>query len=104
MGVLAVRGILVAIASYHSQGPTQPYRSRGVGSKCLEHIIRTASTETDLKIDAIYLHVQISNLPAKEFYERHGFKEIAVFESYYKKLVPHDAWVLERENVPAKTE
>lgn len=104
MGVLAVRGIFVAVVSYHSQGPTQPYRSRGVGSKCLEHIIRTASTETDLKIDTIYLHVQVSNQPAKEFYERNGFKEISVYKDYYKKLEPHDAWVLERENVPAKTE
>ena len=56
-----------------------------------------ATEATSPKIDAIYLHVQISNPAAKAFYERHGFNELSIFEGYYKKLVPHDAWVLERE-------
>ncbi|KAJ7091152.1 acyl-CoA N-acyltransferase [Mycena epipterygia] len=47
------------------------------------------------KIDRIYLHVQTSNTEAKKFYERHGFHEIGVHENYYKKIVPHDAWILE---------
>ncbi|KAJ3554026.1 hypothetical protein NM688_g3315 [Phlebia brevispora] len=87
-----------------TMGVLAPYRSRGVGSKCLEHIIRAASTDTALKINVIYLHVQVSNPAAKGFYERHGFKEIDVYKNYYKKLVPHDAWVLEREVVPEKSE
>lgn len=41
--------------------------------------------------------MQVSNPSAKTFYQRHGFKELRIFENYYKKLVPHDAWVLERE-------
>ncbi|CAL1707617.1 unnamed protein product [Somion occarium] len=79
-----------------TMGVLAPYRSRGLGSKSLEHVITAALTHTKPKIDSIYLHVQVSNAAAKGFYERHGFKEVAVHENYYKKLVPHDAWILER--------
>lgn len=48
------------------------------------------------KIHKIYLHVQVSNGAAKNFYERHGFKEVEIHKSYYKKISPSDAWVLER--------
>ena len=62
----------------------------------MEHIINASIAYSSPQIDAIYLHVQVSNPSAKAFYERHGFKELAIYENYYKKLVPHDAWVLER--------
>ncbi len=74
----------------------QPYRSRGLGSQSLQHVIKAAVEHTNLTIKAIYLHVQISNEAAKAFYERQGFKEVSVQQNYYKKLIPHDAWVLER--------
>ncbi|KAG5648624.1 hypothetical protein DXG03_003235 [Asterophora parasitica] len=48
------------------------------------------------KISKIYLHVQVSNTDAKKFYERHGFKEVGVHADYYKKISPHDAWILEK--------
>jgi N-alpha-acetyltransferase 50 len=48
------------------------------------------------KITSIELHVQTSNDDAKKFYERHGFRQTGVQENYYKKIIPHDAWVLER--------
>ncbi|KAH8107912.1 acyl-CoA N-acyltransferase [Cristinia sonorae] len=79
-----------------TMGVLAPYRSRGLGSQSLQEIIKAATASSKPKIDSIYLHVQISNASAKRFYERHGFKEIAVHENYYKKLVPHDAWILER--------
>jgi N-alpha-acetyltransferase 50 len=44
----------------------------------------------------IHLHVQVSNTEAKRFYERHGFKEAGVITNYYKKIEPHDAWILEK--------
>ncbi|KAI0630377.1 acyl-CoA N-acyltransferase [Trametes polyzona] len=72
-----------------------PYRSRGIGSYSLKHLIDTAAAHTKPKIDAIYLHVQVSNADAKRFYERHGFAQVGVYENYYKKLTPHDAWILE---------
>ena len=45
----------------------------------------------------VYLHVQISNDDAKRFYEKHDFREVGVDESYYKKIQPPAAWVLERK-------
>ncbi|PSR74629.1 hypothetical protein PHLCEN_2v9695 [Hermanssonia centrifuga] len=80
-----------------TMGVLAPYRSRGLGSQCLDHIIRTAAAHQNPHLSAIFLHVQISNPAAKTFYERNGFKELGVFENYYKKLVPHDAWILEKE-------
>ncbi|THG99372.1 hypothetical protein EW026_g2954 [Hermanssonia centrifuga] len=80
-----------------TMGVLAPYRSRGLGSQCLDHIIRTAADHQNPHLSAIFLHVQISNPAAKTFYERNGFKELGVFENYYKKLVPHDAWILEKE-------
>ena len=74
----------------------QPYRSRGLGSQCLESVISVAVAQTKPKIHKIYLHVQVSNDAAKNFYERHGFKEVEMHKSYYKKISPSDAWVLER--------
>ncbi|KAI1794143.1 acyl-CoA N-acyltransferase [Ganoderma leucocontextum] len=79
-----------------------PYRSRGIGSQSLQHLIDAAVAHMKPKITAIYLHVQISNDEAKRFYERHGFKEIGLYENYYKKITPHDAWILQRD-VEAKT-
>ena len=52
---------------------------------------------------SLYMHVQTSNTDARRFYERHGFKEVALAENYYKKIVPHEAWVLEREVVADAT-
>ncbi|KAK7687058.1 hypothetical protein QCA50_009558 [Cerrena zonata] len=79
-----------------TMGVLAPYRSRGLGSKSLEHVIAAAANNPKLKIESMYLHVQVSNASAKSFYERHGFKEVAVQQDYYKKLIPHDAWILER--------
>ncbi|TFY69616.1 hypothetical protein EVG20_g3072 [Dentipellis fragilis] len=74
----------------------QPYRHLGIGSKSLELILESAASHTKPKISRIYLHVQISNDGAKQFYERHGFEEIGVAEHYYKKIVPSDAWILQK--------
>lgn len=80
-----------------TMGILAPYRHRGVGSYSLQKIIDAATAHAKPKIDVIYLHVQVSNDSAKAFYERHGFKEIGVYEHYYKKIVPQDAWILERK-------
>ncbi|KAI0745757.1 acyl-CoA N-acyltransferase [Earliella scabrosa] len=81
-------------------GVLAPYRSRGIGSQSLQHLLDTAAAHARPRIAAIYLHVQVSNSDAKRFYERHGFKEVGVFENYYKKIVPHDAWILQRDIEP----
>ena len=99
MGVLAVSGTRPChpIVSLNLVHPRKPYRSRGLGSHALQHVLKAAEASVKPKIKDIYLHVQVSNDAAKKFYERHGFKETSVFEGYYKKIVPHDAWVLEKE-------
>jgi ribosomal protein S18 acetylase RimI-like enzyme len=73
-----------------------------LGSQSLDLILASATAQTKPKIDKIYLHVQTSNDQAKKFYERHGFVEVELHKEYYKKIVPHDAWVLEKTLVPTK--
>lgn len=53
----------------------KPYRNRHLGSQSLEQIFAAASAQKKSKISRVYLHVQVSNVEAKRFYERHGFKE-----------------------------
>jgi len=79
-----------------TMGILAPYRSRNLGSQSLELILAAAAAHTKPKIDKIYLHVQVSNDDAKRFYERHGFTEVRIHKDYYKKIAPHDAWVLEK--------
>ena len=73
----------------------KPYRSRKLGSKSLEIILAAAEAHTKPEVDKIYLHVQVSNEQAKNFYTSHGFEQVGIQQDYYKKIVPHDAWVLE---------
>ncbi|KAG6819740.1 hypothetical protein H0H93_009131 [Arthromyces matolae] len=77
-------------------GVLAPYRSRSLGSQALELVLASAAAQRKPQINKIYLHVQVSNHAAKKFYERHGFAEVGVHEDYYKKIEPHDAWILEK--------
>lgn len=80
-----------------TMGILAPYRSRGVGSESLSHLlVAITKRQAAQKIHHIYLHVQISNDSAKRFYEKNGFREVGIQEGYYKKIVPHDAWILEK--------
>ncbi|KAJ3989857.1 N-acetyltransferase NAT13 [Lentinula detonsa] len=78
-----------------TMGVLAPYRSRGLGSQSLQQVIEATKLHNKPKISKIYLHVQISNVEAKKFYEKHGFQEVGIHEKYYKKLVPRDAWIME---------
>ncbi|KAF5370680.1 hypothetical protein D9758_001893 [Tetrapyrgos nigripes] len=79
-----------------TMGVLAPYRSRGLGSQTLQLILDAAASHAKPSINKIYLHVQTSNGEAKHFYEKHGFKEVGLHENYYKKIEPHDAWILEK--------
>ncbi|KAI0305762.1 acyl-CoA N-acyltransferase [Multifurca ochricompacta] len=87
-----------------TMGILAPYRSLGMGSYSMDVILQAAAAHTKPKINRIYLHVQVSNDGAKRFYERHGFKENGIDESYYKKIKPSGAWILEREIQPSHSE
>lgn len=44
----------------------------------------------------MYLHVQVSNDAAKQFYQQRGFEEIEVIKDYYKKIDPADCFHLKK--------
>jgi len=84
-----------------TMGVLAPYRSRNLGTRTLEEVLKAAESSSKPKIKSIYLHVQVSNDDARRFYERHGFKEVGVHADYYKKITPRDAWILEKDLVAA---
>ncbi|KAI0051830.1 N-acetyltransferase NAT13 [Auriscalpium vulgare] len=83
-----------------TMGILAPYRSLGIGSHSLQLVLDAAAAHTKPALSRIYLHVQVSNDPAKRFYERNGFKEIGIDETYYKKIKPSGAWILEKTFAP----
>jgi len=77
-------------------GVLTPYRRYGVGKKMLDWVIEKAKELKD--VNGIYLHVQTNNEEAKAFYEKYEFtQEGGVFEGYYKKIDPPDAYMLKMD-------
>jgi len=70
------------------------YRRLGLGTVMLEHVFQLC--ERDRSIESIYLHVQINNKTALDFYKKFGFNVVEVVQNYYKRIEPADAYVLER--------
>ncbi|CAG0915799.1 unnamed protein product [Notodromas monacha] len=82
-------------------GCLAPYRRHGIGTKMLEHVL--AFVEKDGNFDSVFLHVQISNEGAINFYKKFGFEIIETKDHYYKRIEPADAHVLAksvRKGVP----
>ncbi|XP_069746558.1 N-alpha-acetyltransferase 50 isoform X1 [Narcine bancroftii] len=75
-------------------GCLAPYRRLGIGTKMLNHVLNIC--EKDGTFDNIYLHVQISNESAIEFYRKFGFGIIETKKNYYKRIEPADAHVLQK--------
>uniref|UniRef100_A0A7N8X4V9 N-alpha-acetyltransferase 50 n=1 Tax=Mastacembelus armatus TaxID=205130 RepID=A0A7N8X4V9_9TELE len=65
-----------------------------LGTKMLNHVLNIC--EKDGTFDNIYLHVQISNESAIDFYQRFGFEIIETKKNYYKRIEPADAHVLQK--------
>ncbi len=76
---------------------TKPYRQRNLGSQSLQYMLDAAAKQAKPTVKQIYLHVQVSNADARRFYERFGFQEDGLVKDYYKKIAPHDAWILKRD-------
>ena len=53
------------------------YRRRGIASELLRFVVDKAKDE---KLEEIYLHVQVNNEEAKQFYESNGFEQSAVIK------------------------
>ena len=75
-------------------GCLAPYRRYGLGRLMLEHVVALATR--DVSVHSIYLHVQVSNEDALAFYQKSGFRIVATEQSYYKRITPSDAYLLER--------
>ncbi|XP_020802448.1 probable N-acetyltransferase san [Drosophila serrata] len=75
-------------------GCLSPYRRLGIGTVMFEHILNFA--EKDGNFDSIFLHVQINNDGAIEFYKKFGFEIVDTKEQYYKRIEPADAHVLQK--------
>ena len=91
-------------------GCLAPYRRLGIGTKMLEHVLNVV--KDDGHFTSIFLHVQINNESAIEFYKKFGFNIVETKEQYYKvridfplniltlnysqRIEPADAHVLEK--------
>jgi ribosomal-protein-alanine N-acetyltransferase len=60
---------------------------RGIADRLLQELIQRAESEP---ASAILLEVRESNLPARQLYEKHGFREVGRRRTYYKDP-PEDA-------------
>lgn len=74
-------------------GCLAPYRRQKIGSKLLQHVLDYAASHC---IDSIYLHVQVNNESAIEFYKRFGFEITETKRHYYRRIEPADAYVLHK--------
>jgi len=66
----------------------------------IEHVLKIV--EKDGNFTSIFLHVQINNESAIEFYKKFGFSIVETKQQYYKKIEPADAHVLEKFIEPTK--
>jgi len=70
------------------------YRRLGLGTLMLEHVFKLC--KSDGNIDSIYLHVQVNNDDALSFYKKFGFEIVELAKSYYKRIEPADAYLVEK--------
>ncbi|KRY45722.1 N-alpha-acetyltransferase 50 [Trichinella britovi] len=68
------------------------YRRFGLGTMMLEHVFDYCRKNSS--ISGIFLHVQVNNDVALEFYRKFGFEVHSVVENYYKRITPADAFLL----------
>jgi Acetyltransferases len=75
-------------------GCLAPYRRLGIGTAMLKHVMDYV--ERDGQFDGVFLHVQINNESAIQFYRKFGFDIVGTKEQYYSRIEPADAHVLEK--------
>lgn len=70
------------------------YRRLGIASELLKYVLDTAKEDPDV-VEA-YLHVQINNEDAKNFYLMHGFEQVKIIKGYYKNIEPSDCYLFRK--------
>lgn len=73
-------------------GVLEPYRRRKLGHILLQHVLD--QSELLPTITRVYLHVQVVNTGALQFYHCHGFQQVALVKDYYKHIPDKDAYVV----------
>ncbi|CEG67255.1 hypothetical protein CU097_006183 [Rhizopus azygosporus] len=76
-------------------GVLEPYRRLGLGTRLVEHILKQSQLSTD--ISRVYLHVQVTNDAAVDFYKKNQFEVKKTEKDYYKNIEPRDAYLLSKE-------
>ncbi|KAG0628468.1 hypothetical protein M758_1G029200 [Ceratodon purpureus] len=80
-------------------GVLAPYRRLRIGSKLLQNALDLC--KDDPNIVEVYLHVQINNDEAIEFYRQFGFEITDTIQNYYKRIDPPHCHVLSKTLVPS---
>lgn len=62
----------------HDIAVAPAHRRKGVGSALLTHLLSVAGDARRLRLE-----VRASNSAARAFYQKHGFKEVALLPNYY---------------------
>jgi len=62
----------------HDIAVAPAHRRKGVGSALLAHLLSVAGDARRLRLE-----VRASNFAARAFYQKHGFKEVALLPNYY---------------------
>ncbi|XP_063977210.1 probable N-acetyltransferase san [Diachasmimorpha longicaudata] len=75
-------------------GCLSPYRRLGIGTVMVQHVLNYV--KKDENFDSIFLHVQVNNEGAIDFYKKFGFEIVATKQQYYKRIEPADAHVLQK--------
>jgi len=75
-------------------GVLAAYRRRSIGKKLLMRTLEALESRPD--ITEIYLHVQVSNDTAIQFYHSCGFETKEMIPNYYKRIEPPDCYLLSK--------
>lgn len=77
-------------------GVLAPYRRLGIGAKLLEQTLE-ACAKAGPDLEEVYLHVQVGNDDAVNFYKGFGFEKGEIVKDYYQRLDPNDAYVISKK-------
>lgn len=72
-------------------GTLAAYRQCGIGTILINYALKLCKKMKEIK--TMYLHVQVNNQKAVQFYEKHGFINDGIIEDYYR-INPRDAYLL----------